>query len=197
MAIHTISMMEFAKKVYFGNRVLVLDEAGAAAYGYIMSQVKDLPANTAIEVDFKDIICDIDFLLASIFKVSVELRYLKQHHVLFLSNYSEVRIKINYMLLALNYPNDANEILLGYKGYGNFELIGEEMIGQPQLKMAFGLVRKQTVQTARQLADLKGISVAHASQLLKKLYDKRVIMRFEETEGNIKQNWYFLPKKTD
>jgi hypothetical protein len=178
---------------YLGTKgMLISRQNGIKARDYVVAELKRNSPGAAIEVDFTGInICDVSFLDEFIPPLLLRLKQLVGH-ILFVSNLDEgTHFSLECVLAYRELRMNGRSTILCKSG-DTYSLCGSRL--EPNLTAAAQVVFRYDKVTARMLADELGIPIHNASTRMKRLFDLRLVGRYEERDVTGRHHYYILPK---
>lgn len=186
----SIDLKAYAKQNEL-HESLVFRPIAKKIYTQALKDIGEINSEDIIDCDFKGIkMCDVSF--ADEFIINLQKKLLQiNNSLLRLINIDEcVSENIEAALMFRNKKERTKLCLLIYSN-NKYSLIGEL---ENNLNETFMALLIQNEITARHIAQQFAIEINSASNRLKKLFDLRLIMRYESIDENGKQHIYYLPK---
>ena len=170
--------------------VLTFRPYGKKAKGILLEEINKLLPGDSLEFDFSEIeICDVSFVDEIIIEIQLYLRKYKDN-LFFVSHINEPTLENLEASLAFRETKEGIRVPILINLNGVFKHIGTL---EPNLKETFDQLSSKREITARDVAELNDIAINSASNRLKKLYDLRLVLRYERIDENGRQHIYSIP----
>ena len=191
MQVQKLQIREVISQLGEGDgQVLTYRPLGKKAKEVVNRHIQKLLPGQGLELDFNGVeLCDVSFVDEVVIEVQKFVISQDKDIIFFISNVKEAVLENLLPALAYRENTGDNVVVLRYEK-GKASIFGDL---EPKLRDTFELIAKRKSITARELAEINKIAINSASNRLKKLFDKKLLIREEHIDSLGRQHIYRLP----